>query len=135
MSSIQFTLERTAGAVLSNVFELNTFILRDTTSGVRYDLTANVVGNNIVLSNTDYITINSNSKFVVTADTKKNITNLDTYKFRLSLNSSNLVLKELIDDTQVTDITPSNLTWRNIDGVVSSLAINSVNQAARTVVV
>jgi len=144
LSRIKFTVSPTStpGTDLRNVFETNSFKLYDLTNGTKYDLTSATgslgtwVGFN--LSENDLsIIVKSTAKFVVKADTKKSITNFDDYKFRLSLTtaSNGLVLKEIVDDKVVSDITPSTLTWKSIEWVEAGLAINVLNQADRISVV
>lgn len=118
LSRIKFSVQTTNLTNVNDVFELNSFKLYDLTNGTKYDLNALANGNNIDLSENDLsIVVKSNAKFEVKADTKTSITNFDNYKFRLSLTTAanGLVLKEIVDDKVVTDITPSTLTWKSIE--------------------
>lgn len=60
--------------------------------------------------------------FLIRADVRDNIANFDTAAFDLTLDvgamgaNGGFYVVETEDDTEVTDITPSSLTWNQIDG-------------------
>ena len=125
-------------ATLANVLE--NFELYNEDTGASYELTQGAATNSgghdvAVFSDTDLgISLAQGSvTFALRADTKNNITNFDTAKFDLSLATGTLAshpttgafyVEETEDDTAVSDITPSSLTWNQLDGVESSATLS-----------
>ncbi len=68
----------------------------------------------------------------VLADTKD--ISVGTYKVDMSWSSATTTVQELENDITVSDVSPTSLTWRQIQGVSSSASVTNVALAARTYV-
>lgn len=109
--------------------------LRNVKTGARYDLTASAVAVDMVEysdSSFDFSLAQGSNKFEVIADTLNNIDNFDAASFTLSMvadttttgTNGYLVVEETGDDTTVTDVTPSSLTWKKVEGSESGATVS-----------
>ncbi len=109
--------------------------LRNVKTGARYDLTASAVSVDMVEysdSSFDFSLAQGSNKFEVIADTLNNIDNFDAASFTLSMvadttttgTNGYLVVEETGDDTTVTDVTPSSLTWKKVEGSESGATVS-----------
>ncbi len=65
------------------------------------------------------------STWAIRADTAENINNFQNARFTIALNvSTNVKVVELADDKEVTDKTPSSLTFKTIKGAESGAQVN-----------
>ena len=108
--------------------------LYDETNGTIYDLS--IVGSvwtTEVYGDTDLAIAIANwweLLLTIRADTQ-NVSTIDGAKLTASVDvSSNVVIKELWDDTAVSDIIPAAVSFKTVSGVASSVTINRINQSA-----
>jgi hypothetical protein len=122
----------TSGAValtLANLFE--NFELYNESNGSTYELDRDVDGFTNVYGDTNLnIAIaQGTTTFAIRADTKKDITNFQNATIKLDLSDGSvdsnggLYIIETEDDTPVTDITPSALSWKTIKGTEAGATV------------
>jgi hypothetical protein len=108
--------------------------LRNVKTGARYDLTDGTDGTTREFADNSFdftLSVGSN-KFEVIADTFNTIALFDTKTLTLSMvadttvggNNGHLVVEETGDDTVVTDVTPSSLTWKKVEGSESGATVS-----------
>lgn len=92
-------------------------------------------------SNIDVVLPQGTTTWAIRADTAESITNFDTAKFQLSLTTGSVsattggfYVEETEDDQEVTDITPSSLSFNSIDGTESGAKVALVPLADKEVV-
>jgi hypothetical protein len=115
-------------AILENVE------LYDETNGTVYDLStvSGAATTTETYGDTDLAVAIANGGelvLVIRADTKN--VSIDGAKLTASVNvASDVVIKELEDDTTVTDVVPAAVTFKTVDGVASAVVINNVALSA-----
>jgi S-layer homology domain len=128
VKEIGFTVTATAddvGDLIENVQ------LRNVKTGARYDLNddGNLASTVESFDDTSFdvsLAVGSN-KFEFIVDTKNTIADFDTKTLTLSMDASTqLVVEETSDDEEVTDVTPSSLTWKKVDGSESAASVSVV---------
>lgn len=126
VKEIGFTITST-GANLNLLIE--NVQLRNVITGARYDLADDGSTASLVEAFDDDsidlgLAVGSN-KFEVIVDTLTTIAAFDSKTLTLSMNATTqLVIEETGDDEVVTDVTPSSLTWRKVDGSESSASVS-----------
>jgi len=131
-------VKKIAFAVAASAGNVGTYLdnvqLRRVSDGARYDLTGTANAGTVEFSDSsfDYSLAVGSNKFEVIADTIATIANFDTVNLTLSMVADStlggtdgyLVIEETGDDTAVTDITPSSLTWKKIEGSESGATVS-----------
>jgi hypothetical protein len=126
VKEIGFTITST-GANISLLIE--NVQLRNVKTGARYDLTddGNLASTAEAFEDDSIdlgLAVGSN-KFEVIVDTITAITAFDTKTLTLSMNATTqLLIEETADDEAVTDVTPSSLTWKKVDGSESGASVS-----------
>jgi len=86
-------------------------------NGTSYDLYTNATGSSLVYSDTDLdIALPQGTTMItILADTLDDVDNGTTIEMKLNVNDTELYVEESEDDTKVTDVTPSTLSWDDIE--------------------
>lgn len=110
---------------LANLFE--NFELYNESNGATYEL--DLAGNVYSDADLNIAIAQGTTTFAIRADTKKDITNFQTASVKLDLTAGaigangGLYIIETEDDTAVTDITPSSLTWKTMKGTEAGATV------------
>jgi hypothetical protein len=125
----------TAGPValtLANLFE--NFELYNESNGSTYEL--DLAGNVYSDGDLNVALAQGTTTFAIRADTKKDIAMFDTASVKLDLSAGaigangGLYIIETNDDTQVTDITPSALSWKATKGTEAGATVVAITPLA-----
>lgn len=142
IKKIAFKITATGGDNVSALIE--DVQVRHIASGARYDIArigAAGASEEFGDNSFDLTLAAGSNKFEVIADTLTTITDFDTNTLTLSIvadqtiggGNGHLVIEETSDDEVVTDVTPSALTWKKIDGsesgaVATIVALSSITK-------
>lgn len=125
----------TGALTLANALEDVELYSVDT--GSSYELKISTVSGDTVFADNkiDVVLPEGTSTWAIRADTAENITNFANARFTISLNvSRDIKVVELADDEEVTDKTPSSLTFKTIKGATSGAQVNLLPLANTDVV-
>lgn len=107
--------------------------LYDETNGTVYDLTAGAAGTTMTYSEEVNINMPSTGELVlaIRADTL-DVAQVATAKFvaTVAYDQTNFRIIETGDDKVVTDVTPSSMSFKTVNGTTSSLSINTVSMSS-----
>lgn len=136
LQDVAFNLELTATGstsfdTLGEVFENVEMVVNNSTEDLD---AANSASTSTLYSQDDLgISIPEGTTFItVRADTAKNVTAGVTVE--MTLDADELVIEETVDDEVVDDVTPSSLTWDEVEFIDSSVTVSNVPLADVSVV-
>ncbi len=104
--------------------EASEFELWDEDTGSRYSLDVDNCDGDMIISDDDVsIILDEGTKSFTLRASTLDATGIAGNEFNVEWNRSNNDFRELSDDEQITDITPSNITWQAVEIVDSGLTL------------
>jgi S-layer homology domain len=132
VKEIGFTITSNGDAISTLLEDVQ---IRNVATGARYDLSAGAdgVARAFTDNSIDLTLAKGSNKFEIIADTVTTIAAFDADTLTLSMDASTqLLIEETNDDEEVTDVTPSSLTWKKVDGSESGASVSLVSLADLT---